>query len=141
MSKNDEFCIDNEVFYVENEGFCIENDEFCRTAAIAAEVEAAAESLSGDVGEPSESTYKQQKVHKRQMFGLDERRKEQAKKTLQIDPEKRTKEQIKDLVEWTMDIDLFYGLTEQQRVKLCGVIIYINDDSSLENQDSSTEKW
>eukprot|EP01043_Picozoa_sp_COSAG02_P038899 COSAG02_NODE_3034_length_7504_cov_13.653477_6_plen_664_part_00 len=57
--------------------------------------------------------------HERQMHGLDEATRAKVRKYLLRDPEARTPAQVKTLVEWTLEIDLFYGLTMQQRTQLC----------------------
>ena len=65
------------------------------------------------------ATISHHQEHTWQMHGLDEPTRAKVRKVLLRDPEARTPAQVKTLVEWTLGVDLFYGLTMQQRTKLC----------------------
>lgn len=90
--------------------------------AVDAEEKAKAKKTAANADEGAVSM-SHQKVIERQMYGLDDSSRAKVKKILLLDPEKRTAAQVKDLVEWTMDIDIFYGLTEQQRTQMCSVAL------------------
>ena len=66
----------------------------------------------------TESIYRH-KIRETQMHGQDDATREKMRKILLVDPDKRTATQVKQLVEWTFDIDLLYGLTVRQRTQLC----------------------
>lgn len=82
------------------------------------------------------------KIAERQMHGLDEVSRAKVRKILLLDPETRSEEQVKELIEWTLEIDLFYGLTMHQRTQLCKstleAVAYKEGDVLLRMGDASS---
>ena len=73
-------------------------------------------------GTPGAPTWRQCKpgiTNENNMYGLEEHELVKARQALQVLPESRTQDQIVDLVKWTLDLEIFYGLTMEQRNKIC----------------------